>query len=593
MIRHEHGPLCVDAGPGSGKTCVIVERAIRLSNRYGSEYVALFSYTKTAATELIHRFRKMTDEIPLITTIHAWSWSICRSVRPDLQVADERISQEILKEITNASEDTAAKYLSAIAAHKNGASFASKHGLGCADFDQVRKEYDRVLRQRKLVDFADMLVMGLEALRQSPRLLQLLHRRFRHVMIDEFQDTNAIQYLIVRSVVEGRVVSDPNEISHFTRWNDRSFVVVGDSDQCIYGFRAASSRLIIAFANHFPNAESILLKDNFRCSQEVVDLANGVIAFNQRRRPKRLSAAKGYNGWPVEIFGSADPEDEADEIAARISEIIQLHPSWDVAVLCRRNRQAEAIARRLTASGLRIRRSTCRPIAKLPEFKQVLGLLKLAVDPADSEALNDAVSVDSLRRKILAAMDRHQCDAATAISILRDQGNSSARALHETITEMADALWGDGYRGSPLQRALVLGFERTAWLRRLLCVGDGCDEDRIGTILRVIDGARGIDSHFVAKFEELLTALDGMASIKLTTIHGAKGCEHDAVFVVGLDDGIFPDRSSDIEEERRLLYVALTRAKQKLSLSFTVTDPGLFVGDVVVNLPVTLKGDQI
>ena len=597
-VLHFEGPALVLAGAGSGKTRVLTTRIARLIQHHGVDPTAILAvtFTNKAAGEMRERIERLLGA-PAVGmwagTFHAIGARLLRAHAhlvgrtPSFTIYDEDDSLGVVKRLMErhriSTKEIAPKsILSSISDSKNALVTPGEYEALAKDpfaksVALVYKDLEPAMRQANAVSFDDLLVLPVQILRQNAHVLEGYRRRFRFVLVDEYQDTNHAQFEFVRLVGGER----------------GNVMVVGDDDQSIYGWRGADIRNILDFEKTWPNAVVVRLEENYRSTPNVLDLANVVIKENASRRGKTLRPTRGA-GEPVTLVGALDDRDEADfvieEIAARRSSENRLLRHF--AVLYRTNAQSRSLEEALRRRAIPYRLVGAVRFYDRREIRDLMAYLKLIANPADDEAFRRVVNVprrgigdtsvdqlagaaESARVPILQAARRDEVlgalrpAARTALTqfvelVTRLRAKAPESSVKELLEELVEAIkygdhlkaegpdWQDRYDNV---QSLISGAEETV-------------ADEGGEV-----GLTPLD-HFLQKATLVagIDALDPNAdAVTLMTMHNAKGLEFPVVFITGLEDGLFPlarayDDPAQLEEERRLFYVGITRAEEKLFL---------------------------
>ena len=597
---HVEGPLLVLAGPGSGKTRVVTHRIAHLiSAGVPAEQIVALSFTNKAADEMRRRVTDLVGPRPVeMGTFHRFAARLLRKharlagLTSDYSILDPDDATAVLKRaakkvglpLTHTPIDRVAGIISRA---KNDLvtpeTFEPRWGR---PVDEVAARlwpvYQQLLLDANSVDFDDLLVHVARMLLDNSDLRRILDARHRWILVDEYQDTNPAQYCIVR----GLSIDHPN------------LAVTGDPDQAIYGWRGASIRNILEFERDYPTASVVALETNYRSTSNILGTADRLIARNSRRKPKRL-LTDAPPGPPVRIVLDASSQDEAERIADEIAAGIEgeRRRPRDHAILFRTN----ALSRSFEVS-LRARRIPSQLVRgvdffKRREIRDIVAWLRLLRNPRDDEAFLRVVNVpsrgigkQSLDRLAAWAADERGCllEAAAAAAVVPGLSKRSAAALtqfarlHAELSGQAAAATGGV---ADLIEAVL---EKTGY-RRMLAESDDADgdEDRLANVEELVTAARQSDESFMpADGEDALGAfLETTAlvsdtdvwdaqddRVSLMTLHAAKGLEFPVVYLVAMEDGIVPherslDHPDQLEEERRLVFVGITRAREELHAS--------------------------
>ena len=586
-VLHESGPLLIVAGAGSGKTRVLTHRVAHLIDQGESPFEILaITFTNKAADEMRERVGALIGPVAekmWVSTFHA---ACVRMLRRDAsrlnypssfsiydQADATRLTSYVIRDLkidprkfpprtVHHTISTAKNELISAAEYQEQATTIFERKIG-----DVYLEYQNRLHKAGAMDFDDLLSVTVELFRTCADVLGHYQNRFRHVMVDEYQDTNRAQ----------------NEIILMLASVHRNICVVGDSDQSIYRFRGADIRNILEFEQAFPDTSVVVLDQNYRSTQTILDAANAVIAQNLARKPKDLWTANSGGDRIVRFQG----DDESDEAAWVASEIARLHDQgdlrWaDVAVFYRTNAQSRIIEEHLVRLGLPYKVVGGTRFYDRREIKDAVAYLRSVVNPGDEVSLKRIVNTPK-RGVGDSSVGRVDAWAAangtTFIEALRHWSDAgiSGRAVKGIVNflELVDALAADDDQrpASVLQRALDV----SGYLDELRSERTIEAEGRLENLAELVGSAEGFETS--AEFLENISLvsdtdqLDGDESqLLVMTLHSAKGLEFPVVFILGLEDGIFPHmralgEPNELEEERRLCYVGITRAQERLYLT--------------------------
>jgi DNA helicase-2/ATP-dependent DNA helicase PcrA len=612
-VRHPGGPLLVLAGAGSGKTRVLTARIAHLIQERGVAPSRIFAvtFTNKAAGEMRARVAALLGADPRglwIGTFHSLSARLLRreaahlGFGPNFTIYDQDDSEALVKRLLeqrghSPKANPPRAIHSIISGAKNRMLLPEELGASAdSPLQRVAAEiYDLLgpaLKQANAMDFDDLLLFPLTLFAEHPERLAYWQRRFDHVLVDEFQDTNAAQYRLVRQLAAQHT----------------NLCVVGDDDQAIYGWRGADVRHMLSFQRDFPGSTLIKLEQNYRSTQVILDAANGVIAENARRLGKTLFTAK-QGGEPVTLLTAADERDEAEWLAAELARRAAEDdvPYEGMAVLYRTNAQSRPLEEAFRFRGIPYRLVGAVSFYERREVKDVLAYLRLIANPADDQAFLRVVNVPrrgigdaSLAQLVRAATQWKQplFDTARAAGripdlrpnvrdafvgvarLLEDLRARLAQADPATVLEQAIAAVGypqylaeEGAEGiERLENVQELIAGAAAWAETAEDDGDEAGEEGRGT------GASLVERYLTQA--ALVTSADqgsgDPTGVTLMTVHMAKGLEWPVVTLGGLEDGLFPlaraaGEPGGLEEERRLCYVGLTRAREKLYLSWART----------------------
>ena len=685
-VTHAGSPLLILAGAGSGKTRVLTHRIAYLlaTGRARAGEILAITFTNKAAAEMRERAGTLVGDDARrmwVSTFHSACVRLLRyeheaaGLSSSFTIYDAQDSQRLIQMVLKAQDVDIKRFTPKMVAAR--ISDAKNELIGPARYadlagkDPVSRivaaayvEYDKRMRASNALDFDDLIMRTVELLRDNPLIAEHYHRRFRHILVDEYQDTNHAQYVLVRALVgDGSDGVTPAELT-----------VVGDSDQSIYAFRGATIRNIEEFERDFTGARTILLEQNYRSTQNILSAANAVIARNTGRRAKNLWTASG-DGALITLDAADSEHDEARFVVGEIDRLADLGVEWgDIAVFYRTNAQSRALEELLVRQGIPYRVVGGTRFYERREIKDALAYLQIISNPDDTVAarrvLNvpkrgigakaeeaiaahaahhgisfgaalrhlwlragrpagegEGIDVDALARS--ASTDEASADSSVSVSSdgaagenpgARDGADASAAAdesaaaapasspvpsesAPETAPEVlgitaraaksAAAFWGlietlraaearGAYQADILEEVL----DRTGYLAELRRSDDPQDASRVENLadLHSVAGAFAADAPgatladflervaLVADSDQVPAEGERGGQVTLMTVHTAKGLEFPAVFVTGMEDGTFPHQrslgdESELEEERRLAYVAITRARERLYLT--------------------------
>ncbi|MBI4617741.1 MAG: UvrD-helicase domain-containing protein [Planctomycetes bacterium] len=590
-IRRTEGPLLIAAGAGTGKTRVITRRIAHLALRGCEPWrILAVTFTNKAAEEMARRVERLTGRQGVhISTFHSFGAHLLRREAESLGLSrsftiyDEKdrlaAVQEVLRSLDRDPDKSDAREIAhAISSAKNELvgpeEYARAARRGPEDLAAlVYQRYETLLAACSALDFDDLLVRTLRALREDSALRERWQERFRYILVDEFQDTNRCQYEIVRILAE----------------KHRNLCVTGDPDQSIYSWRGASPENLAAFEKDFPEAAFVALEENYRSTGTILRAASELVKNNALRKDVTLWT-RGPAGDPVRAPVWATDRAEARGIAAEVARRLAAGGSGDdVAVFYRVNAQSRSFEEAFLAEGIPYVVVGSTEFYERREVKDLLAYLRLAVNPADEIAFRRIVNVP--RRKvgpkameILAAFAAEQ-GLSLAHALPTIPPHILSRTAREGLADLAEVLsLAAETAGGPAAGALAAIAERTRYLD---CLGDRADPEileRHENVAELLQAAREHDeatsAPTVASFLEKVALVsssevesgDSGGAVRLMTLHAAKGLEFDVVFITGLEDGLIPHSGraaspADLEEERRLLYVGMTRARRELHLS--------------------------
>ena len=675
-VTHAGSPLLILAGAGSGKTRVLTHRIAYLlaTGRARAGEILAITFTNKAAAEMRERAGALVGDDARrmwVSTFHSACVRLLRyeheaaGLSSSFTIYDAQDSQRLIQMVLKAMDVDIKRFTPKMVAAR--ISDAKNELIGPARYaetagkDPVSRivadayvEYDKRMRASNALDFDDLIMRTVDLLRENPLIAEHYHRRFRHILVDEYQDTNHAQYVLVRALVgDGSDGVTPAELT-----------VVGDSDQSIYAFRGATIRNIEEFERDFTGARTILLEQNYRSTQNILSAANAVIARNTGRRAKNLWTASG-DGALITLDAADSEHDEARFVVGEIDRLADSGVEWgDIAVFYRTNAQSRALEELLVRQGIPYRVVGGTRFYERREIKDALAYLQVISNPDDTVAarrvLNvpkrgigakaeeaiathaahygisfgaalrhlwlragcpagegEGIDVDALARS--ASPDEDSADPSVSASSgeavgestgVRDGADESeapasspAKSAPETAPEVlgitpraaksAAAFWGlietlraAEARGASQADILEEVLDRTGYLAELRRSEDPQDASRVENLaeLHSVAGAFAADAPggtladflervaLVADSDQVPAEGERGGQVTLMTVHTAKGLEFPVVFVTGMEDGTFPHQrslgdESELEEERRLAYVAITRARERLYLT--------------------------
>lgn len=588
-----NGPLLILAGPGSGKTRVITHRiAYMIANDVPSHHIVALTFTNKAADEMKSRLRALaTDNRVWTGTFHRFCSRMLRrhadmvGLKENFTIYDTGDSKKVIKlALENAKVDrkhyTPDNVANEISNVKNkgvtseGFQPRPGHSLD-AIIARVYPEYQKLLRLANGVDFDDLLLYAVDLLRNAPELRQSLDEHFRYMMVDEYQDTNLAQYQLIRL------------LNH----SYKNLAVTGDPDQSIYGWRGANINNILHFERDYENVQVVRLEENYRSSKSILRLADQLIQNNTRRKKKELFT-NNDEGDQVRMVTYPTPQDEAIDIADSIALAItqQGKNAKDFAILYRANYLSRALEHALRAVGLPYQIVNGHEFYQRKEIKDLMGYLHLLNNPSDNVAFERVVNTPSRKigkvtigrlRNFAFGNSMPLLEAARRIDEIDTISKAPSAKIHEFVM-MMDRL--STMPHDQVQLVIQRVLEETNYREWLTL--DGSEEafERAGNVDELIVAASEFDRDhpdaggLEAYLEQAALRADTDVwesesdFVTLMTLHAAKGLEFPGVYIVGLEDGILPhERSSadddQLEEERRLFFVGITRAKQNLQIS--------------------------
>jgi DNA helicase-2/ATP-dependent DNA helicase PcrA len=597
-VRQTEGPLIIFAGAGSGKTRVLTYRiAALIENGVSPFSILAVTFTNRASAEMKERVEQLVGAAAhkvWISTFHSLAVQILRREAPylpfdgDFVIYDAADQQTVIKHCIQELNVDDRKFrprgvLAEISTLKN--ELVSPHEYRQLA-SNIREEtiarlyelYQQKLLQQNALDFDDLLVQLVKLFRSEPSVLEKYRERFRYVMVDEYQDTNHVQYVLI----------------HQLAGKHRNLCVVGDDDQSIYGWRGADIRNILDFEKDYPEAKVIKLEQNYRSTQRILAVANAVIANNRGRKPKELWTSNAV-GDPIYFYQAFDERDEAQFVVETVQELVEKGEAdfRDCAVFYRTNAQSRSFEEECIRANLPYRIFGGLRFYERKEIKDILAYLRLIANPADEVSLRRIINLPrrGIGETTIKRAEEVALQEGTSLAlILRepeqvpDLGGRAVNAICDFF-EMVDG-WGRLNGVVPLAELVERVLDESGYFSMLESENSTEAETRLENLQEFLGVARqyeaGADDRSLAGFLEhlaLVTDIDNYQpeenALVLMTIHGAKGMEFPVVFLTGMEEGLFPHARSmneerDVEEERRLCYVGITRARERLYLSWAI-----------------------
>nr|WP_294584425.1 ATP-dependent helicase [uncultured Anaerotignum sp.] len=580
-ISHGTGPMLVLAGPGSGKTTVIIQRIRRLTEKMGvSPYrILVITFTKAAAEQMKTRYAALQGKSGVMFgTFHSVFFRILRQAcgySLEQVLSEDERRNTLQKLVTEArisvqdQEEYIQQFFSQYSLMKNQLLDVSDFlpdGLPKDEFVALSKKFDGWKRRNEKIDFDDMLTECYDVLSQDEKVRKMWQDRFDYILVDEFQDVNRAQYACLQMLAAPK----------------NNLFVVGDDDQSIYGFRGASPSFMLDFPKDFPGTEKVFLDVNYRCSGRIIRLASQVIGTNVSRYAKEIKGDRDL-GERINVFVAKDSGEEAELTAQKIARLLEEGvPIEEIAVIFRTNIQGGAFARALFRRGIPyhlrdggfhlydhwIARDLAAYLFLAENRDSDASLLRIVNKPKryiSKDLLAEAEQMPyGLLRSLHVCPSLQKWQAEHLESLEEDLRQIQKRKPYEALRYVRKVVGYDEYLSD-------YAAYRKASLSNMIEIAD-----------EITETAKGTESgtEFVRKMEELSRQMKEQSKQKgnthgvtLTTFHGAKGLEFGAVFLPSLAEGIIPyekgRKGSALEEERRLFYVGLTRTKDRLFLSFT------------------------
>lgn len=634
-VETTDGPLLILAGAGSGKTRVITVRiAYLIAEKQVQPYnILAVTFTNKAAGEMRERVENLMrgekmQSAPLLATFHA----LCvRILRQDIEALQEgytksftiydtddsiKVIKQCVKDIGFDEKQLAARQVqNAISGSKNRGEDFEMYASRVEYTDErkaaiarVFKMYEERLNNSNALDFDDLLIKTVKLLRTSTEVREKYNNKFRYILVDEYQDTNALQFALIKYLTE----------------KQQNICVVGDDAQSIYGFRGADIANILSFEDAFPNAKTIMLEQNYRSTQTILDAADAIISNNEGRKEKKLWT-DNPSGEKVHYFQAFDGDNEARYVAQKIEDHRRRNPRDKVAILYRTNAQSRVFEEALRRARIDYNIVGGFSFYERAEIKDIIGYLKVSLNPFDDIALMRIINTParglgktSLDELTFRAKD-YGVSIWEALAIITDEKEEkpkgfTPRALEslksfKRIVEKLQAKVAESQgTDRPVSEVVIAAIEDTGYANMLKAENTDEANARIENLDELVNAAVDYDKQEADGLRDFIDhaalvsdtdKFDRNAAVTMMTVHAAKGLEFPVVFLVGLEDGIFPHSRSindpkELEEERRLAYVAITRAEKQLYISHSMrrrvygeemaAEPSQFLNELPIEL---------
>ena len=605
-VETTKGPLLILAGAGSGKTKVLTTRiAYLIQNNYGrARDILAVTFTNKAAREMKERLGSILGEDVVkymwVGTFHGICGRILREnienynfqsgkkLDKNFSIYDETDSiaviKQAIKKLNLDDKIYQPKLVKAVISNaKNKMQDAYTFATFARDFKSqkiasVFEEYENTLNNNNAIDFDDMLLLTVKLLEQNSQVREYYFNKFKHILVDEYQDTNLAQYKLVNMLYTNLSSEIPEE---------RSLCVVGDIDQSIYSWRGADYTIILNFQKDFRNAKLIKLEQNYRSTANILNVANAIIENNEERVEKFLYSQKG-DGELIDYYEAQDEADEANFIVSKIKQDSGGNYN-QYAILYRTNSQSRSLEEACMASGIPYRIYGGLKFYDRKEIKDIIAYMKLIYNTDDSQSLRRIINVpkralgETTIKNLQAFADSRDISLFQAIQELDDTCEISSKVQSKLKDFSALILkFKDAEKTHNLREFVTLVIEKTGYLAELQVQNTPEADADIENLQELVNVAEEFEPEEVhnalGEFLQqvaLVSDIDGMDNIAnnvtLMTLHSAKGLEFPVVFLAGMDEGVFPHQRtfnslSELEEERRLMYVGVTRAEEKLYL---------------------------
>jgi DNA helicase II / ATP-dependent DNA helicase PcrA len=595
-VRHSKGPMMVVAGAGSGKTRVITCRIANLiqDERVSPESILAITFTNKAAAEMKERVRNMLDlrgASPWISTFHSFCLRVLRKhiselgFSNDFAIYDSQDQLTLIKQCMKVAEISTDAFppktlLNHISGFKNDFLRPEDLKIGEMPYGNQLKAaslypvYQEALKKNNALDFDDLLVLAGRLFQEVPSLRSHYSEKFKQILVDEFQDTNAVQYGLVRLLCQ----------SH------SNICVVGDDDQSIYSWRGANIENFLKFENDFPGTTVIKLEENYRSTQNILNAAGSVVKENMSRKDKTLWT-QNEAGSPVYCYRATDEIDEAEFVCEKIQELNRDEGFSfnDMAILYRTNAQSRVLEDVLRRQGFPYQVIGGLRFYERKEIKDVLAYMRVVLNPTDSVSLKRIINVPArgIGKVSLEKVEEYCIDKeVTLLEGLRDNDKKklTAPAANRKITkflQIIDDLFTTYQQGNPIE-LLTEVIDRTGYGEMLKKDDTRESKGRIENLNELFSALEQSIESGEGSLQEFLDSASLVADLDsfddergvlpLMTLHTCKGLEFSSVFVVGMENGLLPHASSmsepkEYEEERRLCYVGFTRARKKLFIT--------------------------
>ncbi|GGE35571.1 ATP-dependent DNA helicase PcrA [Pullulanibacillus camelliae] len=596
-VQHTKGPLLLMAGAGSGKTRVLTHRIayLLIEKEIAPWNVLAITFTNKAAKEMKERLTGLTGPLAediWVSTFHSMCVRILRrdadriGINRNFSILDTTDQVSVIKQILKEKNIDPKKFspraiLGTISSAKNELQTAKDYGqMANGPYEEVVRdvyvEYEKRLLKNHSLDFDDLIMTTIHLFKRVPESLSFYQKKFQYIHVDEYQDTNKAQYTLVKLLAE----------------RFRNLCVVGDSDQSIYKWRGADIKNILSFEKDYPDAEVILLEQNYRSTKKILEAANRVIANNYSRRPKNLWT-NNTEGHPIHYYRANNEHDEGRFIAGKISELTKDGFNFDdIAVLYRTNAQSRVVEEMLVKANIPYRMVGGIKFYERKEIKDLLAYLRLIANPDDDISFARVVNVP--KRGIGAAsLDKLadyalQEDLSLIQAIQEIEQTTVPKRAAKALVEFADQIinWShmldylsvtdlveevldkSGYREALKEEKTLESQSRLENLDEFLSVTQDFEKNNEDKSLIAFLSELALDSDMGLEEEDTQQG----EGVTLMTLHAAKGLEFPIVFLAGLEEGVFPHSRSlmeeeEMEEERRLAYVGITRAEQRLYIT--------------------------
>jgi DNA helicase-2/ATP-dependent DNA helicase PcrA len=595
-VEHTNGPCLIFAGAGSGKTRVLTHRIAKLLREksvYPDRILAV-TFTNKAAGEMRARLERMVGAAARdlwAGTFHSMCVRILRrdgariGIGSNFVIIDETDQRSVIKDILedldyDERQLAPGACLNEISRAKNALiwpeHYIEKNPSFLGErYGNVYKEYERRLREGNSLDFDDLIVRTIDLLERDETARLKYQNKFEYILVDEYQDVNQAQYRLLAILAEIH----------------KNITVVGDDDQSIYSWRGSDYRMILRFEEDFPGATVFKLEENYRSTQRILDAANSLVANNRTRAPKKLFTSR-VEGEIITVFPSSTERDEARYVVEKVKELVREGSAYrDFLVLYRTNAQSRVFEEALLADGIPYRVVGGVGFYARTEIKDVMAYLRYVVNPSDGIAFKRIINVPrrGIGSQTLAALMQAADAAKMPVGEAVADGELLRRAVPKKLKELErfaelTANFREKAKVLGIADLLVAVMEESGYIRELQNEETHDSRARLENLQELVGVAREYEANeaepslegFLSNLALIsdLDALDPEASyVTLMTLHGAKGLEFSHVFLTGMEEGVFPHSRAltdmtELEEERRLAYVGVTRAMDRLFISY-------------------------
>jgi DNA helicase II / ATP-dependent DNA helicase PcrA len=595
-VEHTDGPVLIFAGAGNGKTRVLTHRIALLLGRkkIAPDRILAVTFTNKAAGEMKTRLERMVGASARdlwVGTFHAMCVRMLRrdgskaGISPSFAIIDDADQRQLVKDILDDLDYDERQLAPGACLHeiskaKNSLIWPDKYHESQTTFlgerlANVYTEYERRLRESNSLDFDDLIVRTIDLLERDEKTREKYQNKFEYILVDEYQDVNVAQYRLIALLGA----------------KHKNVTVVGDDDQSIYSWRGSDYRMILRFEEDFPGAKVFKLEENYRSTQRILDAANALVANNKTRAPKKLFTSRA-EGEAITVYAAATERDEARYTVEKVKQMVRDGAAYkDFLILYRTNAQSRVFEEALIADGIPYRVVGGVGFYARAEIKDVIAYLRYIINPADALAFKRIVNVPrrGIGQQTLAAL----VQAANAKGMSVGEAIFDSELLKDAVPKklkelerFAELIRTFRERAEDLSVAdlLVSVMEDSGYVRELQAEETHDARARIENLQELIGVAREYEggepesslSGFLTNVALIsdLDSLDPESSyVTLMTMHGAKGLEFPHVFLTGLEEGVFPHSraltdETELEEERRLAYVGVTRAMDRLFMSY-------------------------